>query len=102
MRLSIFDGENEVVKIMVEVESDIFTITPEIREDKFSDMKEPIRFIIGRYLTKYINREDDFKQNELEKNEQNIIDELRELSLREISYYNLCEGKSYYINISSK
>ena len=99
MILSIFDGSIEAARFIVDIGVNKFAILPEIMDSNFSDMKDYIRYIIGRYLSRYLMRDGDFTDSEIYKIESEIIEEIRSIVMREISYYNNCENKSYYNNL---
>lgn len=102
MKLSIFDGDTESAKFIVDIGINKFKILPEINDSNFSDMKDYIRYIIGRYLSRYLMRDEDFTDSEMMRMEYEIIDEIHSIAMREISYYNKCEKRNYTIELYDK
>lgn len=99
MKLLIFDNGVESARFVVNIGVDKFILSPEITDPNFLDMKDYTRYIIGRYLSRYLMRDEDFTDTEIMRMEHEIIEELHSIAMREIIYYNRYENKKYHIEI---
>jgi hypothetical protein len=102
MKLSILEGNDKMAEFNVEHDRNMFIVTPIIYNEKFDELSREIRLIRVKYMTRFLafmdyRETDDYFQEV----EHEIIEEIRSYVIRELGYYNLCEGCSYYIRIGN-
>lgn len=102
MKLSILEGTNTMAEFNVELDRHMFIVTPKIYNDKFDELNHEIRLIRVMYMTKYLGYKDYVETKEyIQQIEHEIIEEIRSYVIRELGYFNQCEGCSYYIRIGN-
>lgn len=100
MKLSILESNKVMAEFSIERDSHMFKITPNIYNKKFDRLSHEIRIIRAKYMTRFLGFTDlDDSKAHILQIEMEIIDEIRSYVLRELSYFNNCEGCSYYIRI---
>lgn len=102
MKLSILEGNNTMAEFDVELDRHMFIVTPKIYDDKFDELSHEIRLIRVKYMTKYLGYNEYIETKDVVMRiEREIIEEIRSYVIRELGYFNQCEGCSYYIKIGN-